>query len=309
MAGNQNGNPCLTYLRITAMAIWTYEESKAAESTKSLGEQCSVRVCPYCGALIQRIALSCDHGSWFPEGNVDDYYGNFCSDVAQLQACLVCGWWVSTLINGRGPWKQHDDGFLNMYRSCGTLRDLDLNDISTPLEEVRAYLTAKYGDRFHVHPKKYEDIVGSVFSDFGFRVRVTSYSGDDGIDAMVLDGKDDAVVGIQVKRQREKITAEQIRAFVGALVLKGLTAGVYVTTSSYQIGAKRAANSAERLPGIAISLLDSQRFYDALKITSRTTFVDPSDASSPYFRCWKEMSRQYIADTHVDAPLVYTAAW
>ncbi len=35
------------------MAIWTYEESKAAELTKSLGEQCSIEVCPYCGSLIR----------------------------------------------------------------------------------------------------------------------------------------------------------------------------------------------------------------------------------------------------------------
>ena len=152
------------------MAIWTYEESKAAELTNSLGEQCNIKLCPYCGELLQRLALSSDRGSWFPEGDVSRYYGEFCTDVAQLQVCQICGWWVSTLINGRGPWRQHDDGFLNMYRSCGTLRDLDLDDISTPLDEVRAYLTAKYEERFHVHPKKTR-IVGWCL-DFGFRVRV-----------------------------------------------------------------------------------------------------------------------------------------
>ena len=174
----------------------------------------------------------------------------------------------ATLLTGRAPYTQHDDGYVNLYRACGVLRELDLTDLSTPIEELRSYLVAKYGDRFDVHPRKFEEIVGSVFADFGFRVRVTSYSGD-GIDVVVFDGKNDATTGIQVKRQRGRVTAEQIRSFVGALVLQGLTTGIYVTTSTYQKGAQRTATAAQHTPGVAVSLMDATRFYDALKITQR----------------------------------------
>src|SRR5579864_9513471 len=289
------------------MAIWTYEESRSADLAFGLGDQCHLNTCLFCDSPLLCLAGR-DFGTTGLHARAEERRG-LCDDYSQLQGCPKCGWWVSTLLTGRAPFKQHDDGYLSLYRACGTLRDLDLADISVPIEELRAYLLAKYEDRFHVHPKKYEDIVGSVFSDFGFRVRVTSYSGDDGIDAIVLDGNDDATIGIQVKRYRGKITAEQIRSFVGALVLQGLTTGVYVTTSSYQIGAERTVSAAQDLPGVRVSLMDAQRFYNALKITQRTSHFDAADRSAPYFRCWKEMSRQNLGGEHVEAPLVYSRSW
>ena len=207
------------------------------------------------------------------------------------------------------PYQQHDDGYLSLFRACGTLRDLNLNDISIPVCELRNYLLAKYGDRFQIHPKKYEDIVGSVFSDFGFRVRVTSYSGDDGIDVFIFDGDNDAIVGIQVKRQQGKVTAEQIRSFVGALVLIGLTTGIYITTSSYQIGAERTASAAQNKPGVAVSLIDATRFYDALKITRCAGHLDPNDALAPYFERWQVMSQKLPGPLDRPGPLIYTSSW
>ena len=39
-------------------------------------------------------------------------------------------------------------------------------------------------------------IVGAVFAGLGYRVRVTSYSGDDDIDVFVFDGADDHLTGV-----------------------------------------------------------------------------------------------------------------
>jgi restriction system protein len=177
------------------------------------------------------------------------------------------------------------------------LRHLNLADLSVPTDELRAYLLARYGDRFDVHPRKYEEIVGGVFSDFGFRVRVTSFSGDEGIDILVLDGDDDATVGVQVKRYKGKISAEQIRSFVGALVLQGLTTGIYVTTSSYEKGAHRTVAAAEQL-GVGVTLLDAMTFYEALKITTRSTHWDVQDPSAAYYGCWQDINA-YLSDSPV----------
>jgi restriction system protein len=174
------------------------------------------------------------------------------------------------------------------------LRTLDLSDISAPVAEVQRYLLAKYSERFTVHPRKYEELVASVFGGLGYKVRLTSFSGDDGIDVFVLDGDSDTV-GVQVKRYRGKIEAEQIRAFAGALMLAGRTRGVYVTTSGYQKSAERTRERYGRL-GLEVELWDAKAFYERMQIAQRPAYEAYDDRTSPFFpyivdptrlpRCW-----------------------
>lgn len=180
------------------------------------------------------------------------------------------------------------------------LRDLDLPNIATPTEELRSYLVGRYGDRFAIHPKKYEDIVAGVFEDFGYKVKVTSFTGDEGVDVVVFDGAGDITTAIQVKRQRGKVKAEQIRSFLGALILKGIPSGIFVTTSSYQKGAMRIAEQAALTCGTRIDLLDAERFYSALKISQKQNLTDVNDPESPYYSSWQCIDM---------APLIYSYGW
>jgi restriction system protein len=206
-----------------------------------------------------------------------------CTGTSTLRVCQVCGWWTVafdyTVDLGL-------DVYMHTHSTSGALRTLDLADISVPTEELRRYLLARYGDRFHVHPRVYEDIVASVFRDFGYQVRATSYSGDEGIDVFALDGPSDVLVGVQVKRWRHTIKAEQIRAFAGALLLNRATRGIYITTSAYQRGASRTANSFTEL-GMPIELWDAESFYDRLKITSREVYNDVDEPTAPFSPFWQ----------------------
>ena len=104
--------------------------------------------------------------------------------LLRLGMCPQCGWWWVSFTH------ETDNGLdFQVYTNgtAGTLCNLDLADVSLPTDELRQYLLARYPDRFVVHPRKYEDIVGGVFRDFGYAVRATAYSGDDGIDLFVLD--------------------------------------------------------------------------------------------------------------------------
>lgn len=289
------------------MTIWTYEDSASADLAHGLGDHCLVDVCAFCQSPLRHLGGD-DLLQRIGQRRAPDLVG-LGDDLCELRACPVCGWWVSSLLTGRSPYRQHDDGYLNLYRACGTLRDLDLVDLSTPVGELRNYLLARYGDRFSIHPKKYEDIVGGVLADFGFRIRVTQYCNDEGIDLFILDGDGNATVGIQVKRQRGNVKAEQIRAFLGALLLQGLTTGVYVSTSSYQPGAARAAAEARTNLGIAIALVDAPRFFDALKISRLPTLPAPDDPEAPYFARWKRMSAGFPEPMFDGAPLVYGKSW
>jgi restriction system protein len=149
---------------------------------------------------------------------------------------------------------------------AASLRELDLTDISQPIAEVRRYLLAKYDARFNVHPRLFEETVASVFRDLGYDTQVTGYSGDGGID-VVLRGQADTI-GVQVKRYRSTIKVEQIRSLAGALMLAGITAGVFVTTSSFQAGAPRTV-ARYRDRGMRIDLVNADAFFAALGFVQR----------------------------------------
>jgi restriction system protein len=138
---------------------------------------------------------------------------------------------------------------------------LDLPDLHEPLTEVREYLLQRYEKRFDIHPRLFERTVASVFRDLGYRVTLTAYSGDGGIDAVLQSHNE--TIGVQVKRYRDAIEADQIRSFAGALVLSGQTRGVFITTSRFQKGASSAAELFKRR-GLLIELTDSEAFFKKL---------------------------------------------
>lgn len=268
------------------MAIWEYSDSNEPEEWYA-GDR-SPRVCYYCSVpmrfweiedlwpqddsyhleLHQRnifegeeFSLAEIHGLYdkpdvwqVKEGPLEEVY-------VGAYVCPACGWWSIgksvVLHSPRQFWEQ-------TFQAAGALRSLNVSDISIPLEEVRHFLVAKYSSRFEVHPRKFEEVVASVFQSFGYKAVVTAYTGDGGID-IVLEGKANERIGVQVKRYRNRIKVEQIRSFVGALMLGGFTRGIFVTTSDYQSGAFPVAKQANE-KCVPIELVDSEAFYDAIKI-------------------------------------------
>jgi hypothetical protein len=116
-------------------------------------------------------------------------------------------------------------------------------------------------------------VVG-VFSDCGFSIRHTGRTGDGGIDAILdLNG---ALVAVQVKRSRNAIEVEQIHSFIGAIVRRGVTQGVYVTTSRYTRGAIRAVEDMARI-GTTIRLVDAPALLHAIQLTTRPAYRSLGD--------------------------------
>lgn len=187
---------------------------------------------------------------------------------SEIRLCDCCGWW-SRNERYRTP---DSEGFeesltirhlYSMDGACAQLRNLDTADISIPLGELRAYLLARYSDRINVAPRKLEELVGSVFSDQGYSSYVTTYQNDGGIDVILC--KDRENIGVQVKRYKNRIEAEQIRACAGALMWGNHLSGIFVTTSEFRSGAIAAAEGFTAR-GIPIHLMDAQRLYDALRL-------------------------------------------
>lgn len=253
------------------MSIWEYDHSRAEKEIVQQAVNCTE--CLFCAEPLETLVAEEDSGE--NPGSPDNWF--WYMSETRVRTCPVCGWWsvcrTSTTAGGSHG-THHEMG------ASGSLRELDLPDIEGPLEEVRSYLAARYVDRFKVHPRVFEETVASVFRDLGYNARVTAYSGDDGID-VILDGQSGNLIGVQVKRYRNSIQVEQIRALTGALVLGGLTRGIFVTTSTFQSGANETAQRL-RTRGYQIELMDAARFYDSLKIAQRTRYRSKNDPTAPY---------------------------
>jgi restriction system protein len=199
----------------------------------------------------------------------------------QLSTCTHCGWWsVYRVHQNEYP---RTAGLAEGYSGAvGCLMQLDLTDISLPIDEVRKYLCAKGDSIFDVHPKKLEEIVCSIFNDVGCKARATAYAGDRGID-VILDGCDGLTIGVQVKRYKKerRIEAEQIRSLAGALMQGGHTKGIFVATSNYRSGAKRAAEDFTAI-GLPIELINAEAFLKMLGIAQQNSFEFKQDKITSY---------------------------
>jgi restriction system protein len=243
------------------MAIWVYGDS--TDEHRATDD-----VCRFCSAPLKVISDTIERPSEPTKDNLN--YTQFV-----LNVCDACGWWqaVKKVILDL-PGHAYYSFTENIHVASAVLKGLDLSNISIPIDVIRDYLCAKYTDRFNLHPRLFEETVASVFRDFGFETEVTAYSGDDGIDVILRNESEQ--IGVQVKRYKDKIAVDQIRELAGALVLNGLTKGIFVTTSTFQSGGEStSARFAEK--GFPIELIDAPRFFDALRIAQRNRYTTIDD--------------------------------
>lgn len=252
---------------IAPTTIWAYTGED--DNPLRVKRDIDARLCVYCGAMLDHRVD--EHDITYQEHG----RRGFVTEKQRLvKCCPACGWWLvrssSHFVNdGRliTDWTDSTHG------ACGVLRAFDIASECEPLSEVRQYLAAKYDARFDINPTRFEEVVVSVYRDLGYDVEATGRTGDGGIDAVLR--KDAKVVGVQVKRVHGKIEAEHIRSFAGALYLKGMLGGVYVTTSTFTRGARdTVATAAHRIP---IVLVDAAKFYDQLGLAQRRTYDRAAD--------------------------------
>lgn len=196
--------------------------------------------------------------------------GDIADRQSSLHICQMCGWWT-TVDRAVLPALRWQVWLVNLVAPAA-LAELDMSDLSTPLREVRNFLRRRYDARHTIAPRLFEQAVASVFRDMGYEAETTAYSNDGGIDVVLRD-REGARIGVQVKRRGRAVEVEQIRAFLGALMLGGFARGVFVSTSGFQRGAIGAADVCR--PWATVELMNAERFFDALGIAQLKGEVDP----------------------------------
>lgn len=225
--------------------IYSYQDYRDMFCDKRLAKQGLVQKCPYCDASLSKVM-----------GNEGE------SNTEKVDACLICGWYQY--------YRQvHQQWAIMSNCAQGILRRFSIDDIEAPTQELSDYLVSKYATRFDIHPRKLEEIVSSIFRNMGFRVELTSYSQDNGIDLFLITDDAGSFKAVQVKRYgaHRPIGVSRIREFLGAMMLNNVTSGIYVTTSRYTRASVAASQSKHlREKNIRIDLWDAEKLFDALNL-------------------------------------------
>jgi restriction system protein len=206
----------------------------------------------------------------------------------EVWVCQACGWWsighhyafeiVEPDLSPNDYYTHYGAGYAH-----GSLKNLDPSDVEQPVEEITRYLVAKSEAIGFLRPRLVEEVVASVFRNLGYSVLLTPLVGDDGIDIYLVNDQGGKEVAIQVKRWNKSISVEPIRAFLGALMLQGLTRGIMVATSRFTMGAERTATNSRDLGLATIELKDGAWIVDTLKITQRACYEGLEDPSAPFY--------------------------
>jgi restriction system protein len=112
----------------------------------------------------------------------------------------------------------------------------------------------------------------------------------------VLGNQSNERIGVQVKRYRHGIKVEQIRSFVGALLVGNYVKGMFVTTSRYQSGCRLVAQHASAI-GISIELLDERSLFDAIGV-AQIHGTDPVPSVLETLRSDTNPERHFVLEVH-----------
>jgi restriction endonuclease Mrr len=236
------------------MSIWTYaQQTREREILSYRGKECF-----FCRAIMVELLYDREE------------LGNAGSSSIHIFGCPCCGWWhASKFVNSR--WYRRLGYTVRNTLKCaaGSLLELDISDQSAPIQEIRDHLMIHRKTLGNVHHDRFEKVVADVYKDLGYDSIATASSGDDGID--VILAKEGIRIGIQVKRYKNKVQVKELRELAGALILDGMTKGIFITTSDFTTGAPRTVSKFQRR-GFQIELINGEQFLSQLEIAQRAMY-------------------------------------
>lgn len=201
--------------------------------------------CPYCGNELKQ------------EYYVSRYDRGLSGrqELIQWETIHYCendGWWQhkineESMANPKAWYSVIHEGILTEYHEDSS---------SIPIEVLNDYIYKNPEKITHIHDKKMEELVGSVFSSFyNCEAKIVGKSSDGGIDVILVDSDNPTMV--QVKRRKSTNKTESvsyIRELIGATLLQKSQSCIFVTT------ANKFSKEAEKTASLAIDLGLVKRF-------------------------------------------------
>ena len=223
-----------------------YQDFKIEYATSTATKTPKQKLCKYCSTDMYFIE------DW--DKGIDKEY--FCF------ICPACGWWTIQ----KAQWSH------NVLRECsvtfgaGALAKLAIADQNVPICELRQYVLAKYNTRYEINPKKFEELVASIYSNLGYEVEIIGRPFDNGLDILLV--KDGLIYGVQVKRYKNNVDASIIREVSGSLNMKTyskVSKAIVVTTSKFT---EHAIFTADEIDIHKIELVDCDHLLELLRLSN-----------------------------------------
>jgi hypothetical protein len=188
---------------------------------------------------------------------------SFAWNVYQL-SCPRCGWWASGVTNFNG------EQFERVIEAG--LREFEINDGRLAIKEVVSHVSKRSEDIYTLTPRKFEEVVASVYSSIGWRAELTKQTRDGGVDIICMKNSSGENCIIECKRysRSRKVGIEAVDRLVGAAFRTSTKSAHLVTTSSFSTPAVKAKKQAAE-QGLELELVDG---CDLLKLVG--AFSDPN---------------------------------
>lgn len=175
--------------------------------------------------------------------------------------CPRCGWWEKLARFNMGSARESE----------AVMRDFCLNDHELTLPELRSHLAKRYKDVYELSPRRFEEVVGDVYSQIGYTVVLTPQSRDGGVDLICLQNSHDEPLIVECKRYRDdrSVGIYAVDRLLGVQFRTGARAAHLVTSSAFTRQAKQAATEAAD-KGIELHLVDA---HELLRLLA--AYADP----------------------------------
>lgn len=203
-----------------------------------------------------------------------------------LYFCKKCGWWYVMQVIEEYDFNEDEliftDG-VEITQVHAVLKRFDASSLDVPMEVLKSELSKREEILYKIHPTKMERLVQDVLGDFfSCEVEHIGRSGDGGIDLVMITG--DKPIAVQVKRRTRTEHIEQvneIREFVGALMLGQKLNGLFITTGAeFSSGCYSSADLAKNL-----GLVDNLMLYNRDRFLS--LFRQVNTVNNPWDRFFR----------------------
>lgn len=197
--------------------------------------------CPYCSC---KVSLRMRKKGW------EDFWE---------QRCSFCGFTIRSDEVFGGGW--HD------RLSVSYLKNLNINSAEVTISELNTHLLRKFTDVSKISPAKFEEVVGDVYKNHGFRVEHTMQTRDGGYDLVLLDNGNKEIAIVECKRYTGKVDVGIVRKLVGVQCIRGYKKAILLTSSYFTNDAIKEANMlAERDSGYDLELVDADILLNLLSV-------------------------------------------
>ena len=178
-------------------------------------------------------------------------------DFKTASLCPLCGW-ADLFV--------HENEEFGLWESTvSVLREFDINSPQVAFRELGSHLRTRSGDLYDLHWRRFEELVGDVFREHGFRVVLTAPTKDGGADLLLLaqDGGLFAIVECKKYAEHRRIGVDLVRTLVGAAVDWQVRDAYLVTSSEPALDAVAKAQDFAR-SGYRVTLIGASTFLELL---------------------------------------------